>query len=113
MLQRQVMDTSNRRGEGGAGGLFGRRGRRPLTEDIVVLGDRAAYAEFMPHWLSIGWFVAIVAAVAVIVWWEFKRVRDTPYLAPGVVKRYLAAESTSPRRLRVRKEIKRSCDAWD
>ena len=87
--------------------------RQPSTEEIVVLFDCAAYAEFMPHWLSIGWFVAIVAALVVIVWWEFKRARDRPYFAPRAVKQYLDSESTSPPRLRVRKEFRRGFDAWD
>jgi hypothetical protein len=98
MLQRQVMDTSDPRREGGLRGYFSRRGRRPLTEDIVVLGDRADYADEMPHWLSIGWFVGIVAALVVIVWWELKR--------------YLDSEGSSPRS-RLPKEIKRGSDAWD
>jgi hypothetical protein len=51
--------------------------------------------EFVPHWLSIGCFVAILAVLVVIVWWEFKRPRDKPYFAAGAAKEYLAAERTS------------------
>ena len=64
----------------------------------------------MPHWLVISLFVGIVAALAVIVRWEFKRARDAPYDVG--VKRYIDSRSiSSPSR--VPKEIKRGFDRWD
>jgi len=64
----------------------------------------------MPHWLVIGLFVSIVAALAVIVRWEFKRVGNAPY--DVAVKRYIDSQNISPRS-HVRKEIKRGLDRWD
>jgi hypothetical protein len=79
---------------------------------MIVFPECADYARFMPHWLSIGFFTAIVAALVVIVFWEFKRARNAPYFVPGAVKRYLDTEASRVRS-RVPKEIKRGLDAWD
>jgi hypothetical protein len=66
----------------------------------------------MPHWLIIALFLALVAALVIIVRWEFSRVRDGPRSMSGAVKRYLETERTVPPSP-VPNEIKRGFDAWD
>jgi hypothetical protein len=64
----------------------------------------------MPHWLVIGLFVCILAALAVIVRWEFKRARNAP--SSTAVKRYIDSVDSSPL-ARVPKEAKRGFDGWN
>jgi predicted signal transduction protein with EAL and GGDEF domain len=66
----------------------------------------------MPRWLVIGLFVAIVAALAVIVWWEFSRTRSAPRSVSRAVKAYLAAEDSVPASPG-QEEMKRGSDAWN
>lgn len=66
----------------------------------------------MPHWLIVALFIALVAALAVIVRWEFSRVRDGPRSMSGAVKRYLETERVMPQP-QAPSEIKRGFDAWD
>jgi hypothetical protein len=66
----------------------------------------------MPHWLVISLFIVLVAALLVIVRWEFSRAQDEPRSVSGAVKRYLDAE-IPPARSHASKEIKRGFDNWD
>lgn len=66
----------------------------------------------MPHWLIVGLFAALVAALAVIVRWEFCRVRNGPRFMSGAVKRYLESERAAPSPP-APSDRKRGFDAWD
>jgi hypothetical protein len=63
----------------------------------------------MPLWLVIALFLGIIAALGVIVHWEFKRARNAP--SSMAVKRYLDSGGSSPL-ARVPKEAKRGFDGW-
>jgi hypothetical protein len=66
----------------------------------------------MPNGLIIGLFVAIIGALAVIVWWELTRRRSAFGFASKSSKLYFQSEPVvSP--LPIRKEVKRGFDAWD
>jgi hypothetical protein len=66
----------------------------------------------MPIWLIIGLFVALLASLVVIIWWEFLRARGAPRSVSKAFNRHLATQGIVPP-ARVRKEVKRGFDAWD
>jgi len=66
----------------------------------------------MPNWLVVGLFVAIVAALVVIVWWEFRRARDAPHSMTDAVRRYLETDVTNAK-LPLPSKPGRAFGAWD
>ena len=65
----------------------------------------------MPRFAMIGLFVAMIASLVVIVWWEFKRSRSAPRSVSKAFQRHLDAESRIPY-VPPLKEAKRGFDAW-
>jgi hypothetical protein len=66
----------------------------------------------MPHGLSIGLFVAIVAPLVLIVWWEIKRGRRSSHSVSRASK-YLEAQTDVRHTRSPAQETKRGFDAWD
>jgi hypothetical protein len=60
----------------------------------------------------IGLFSVIVAHLAVIVWWEYKRARGVPRSMSKAFRQHLASQATTHTRGPL-KETKRGFDAWD
>ena len=46
----------------------------------------------MPFWTLVVLFAGILAALAVIITWEVRRVRNPPTLVAGALGRYLASD---------------------
>ena len=66
----------------------------------------------MPHSLLVAVFIALVAALVLIVRWELARVRNGPRSMSGAFKRYLETERTVPQ-VQPRQNSKRGFDDWD
>jgi hypothetical protein len=65
----------------------------------------------MTRLMMIGLFVAMIASLIVIVWWEFKRLRGAPRSVSKAFKRHLNTENSVPY-TPPSKEAKRGFDAW-
>ena len=66
----------------------------------------------MPKAVIIALFVAIIAPLAIMVWWEFTRARGAPPSVSKAFKRHLDAQAALPQ-TRAAKETKRGFDAWN